>query len=163
MSSGSFVSTNLRSVAILGIVLTLLIVLLGFGYIFNNMANPGLSANRAKWDETKPTSYSYLVTPSCFCGREDRLSYTVIVHAEHIDTEVEKLWGPDFAGRAIDAEKVMTIERVFEIASTTRAEVAEISVEYDETFGFPAHIEIVRSREVTDTGYQLKISDFKVL
>ena len=136
---------------------------LGYGYIFAGLVNPELSANRAKWQQSEPQSYSYIVRPACFCSIDSVLSYVVTVQSGLVTALVEDQWGPDYSGMLVDKSKILTIERVFEIASTSLAEADVVKVTYDDTFGYPVSVSIDRSRATIDDEYRLEILDFKVL
>ena len=163
MGHGYSTSAVLRSVAILGIVVLSLIVFLTFGVIFWGPGNAELKANRAKWDKSKPEAYSYIVRPVCFCGFERSVSYTVTVRSGKVTAIIEDIYGPEHAGYRLKDSTILTIDRLFDLAATSRARADRVSVTFDEARGFPSHIFIDQSRDIIDEEYRVSIEDFRIL
>ena len=156
-------SAILRSAAILGLVLLLLIVFLTTGIILQGSGSAELRANRAKWDQSERDAYSYKVRPYCFCSIERLAPYTVTVRSGVVSAEIEESWLSDYSGYQIGELDILTIEKLFELAETSRADADRVRVKFDDKRGFPTSISIDRNRDIIDDEYGVSVSDFRVL
>lgn len=106
-------------------------------------------------------AYRYTLTVDCFCpgGRFD----VVVRNGEVVHS---RRTGSGGVGGSGDPPGGLTIDGLFTLVSQARGSsppAANVTVSYDERFGYPQRISIDRIADAVDDEISYTVSDFRVL
>ena len=123
-----------------------------------------IGRNKEKWQDANISHYRYNLHISCFCIFVENMPLVIEVQ----DGEVVSMEFHN--GKEIDPSllelfnKYATIDRLFaELEAGLNGAADKVTVEYDETYGFPTKAEIDVEEMAIDDELYLTISDFEVL
>jgi hypothetical protein len=156
-SAEVFTQSRFYPIVILGTATLALGLFFGVGFFLGGAeAEASLYRHQALWQVLKPTSYTYTVTPICFCPQKP---YRVIQRGDDIQVV------PDHAldSRQSPPAHVLTIDRAYELALQAIRTAAEVRIQYDETYGYPSDIYIDWDAGSIDDEYQVSITLFSVI
>jgi hypothetical protein len=118
---------------------------------------------RDKWQDAGISHYRFNLNISCFCiFTQDRPLNIEVQDGEVVSMEYQ-------SGNEIDPsnielfERYATIDRIFAELETALVEADSVTVEYDETYGFPTQVSIDLDQQMADEEIYLTISDFDTL
>jgi hypothetical protein len=115
-----------------------------------------LRANRAKWEQIAPASYSYVLQRSCFCGTEMSapVRITVVNGVRQSAVYVE-------SGAPMRSDWLHffpTMEGLFDMLEEEIREADEIEITYDAARGNPTLVSVDAMENAIDDEYGLTIS-----
>jgi hypothetical protein len=115
---------------------------------------------RDKWQDAGISHYRFNLNISCFCiFTQDMPLIIEVQDGEVVSMEYQ-------SGNEIDPsnlelfERYATIDRIFAELETALVEADSVTVEYDETYGFPTQVSIDLDQQMADEEIYLTISDF---
>jgi hypothetical protein len=118
---------------------------------------------RDKWQDAGISHYRFNLNISCFCiFTQDMPLIIEVQDGEVVSMEYQ-------SGNEIDPsnielfERFATIDRIFAELETALVEADSVTVEYDETYGFPTQVSIDLDQQMADEEIYLTISDFDTL
>ena len=118
---------------------------------------------RDKWQDAGSAHYRFNLNISCFCiFTQDMPLIIEVQDGEVVSMEYQ-------SGNEIDPgnlelfERYATIDRIFAELETALVEADSVTVEYDETHGFPTQVSIDLDQQMADEEIYLTISDFEAL
>lgn len=119
---------------------------------------------RRQWQEAAVSHYRFHLNLSCFCVFAQDMPLIIEVRdGEVVSMEYQ-------SGNEIDAtnleffQQYATIEKIFdELEKAIGGEADEVTVTYDETYGFPIQADIDFVEQAIDDELYLTISNFEVL
>jgi hypothetical protein len=118
---------------------------------------------RDKWQDAGISHYRFNLNISCFCiFTQDMPLIIEVQDGEVVSMEYQ-------SGNEIDPsnielfERYATIDRIFAELETALVEADSVTVEYDETYGFPTQVSIDLDQQMADEEIYLTISDFDTL
>ena len=118
---------------------------------------------RDKWQDAGISHYRFNLNISCFCiFTQDMPLIIEVQDGEVVSMEYQ-------SGNEIDPsnlelfERYATIDRIFAELETALVEADSVTVEYDETYGFPTQVSIDLDQQMADEEIYLTISDFEAL
>jgi hypothetical protein len=118
---------------------------------------------RDKWQDAGISHYRFNLNISCFCiFTQDMPLIIEVQDGEVVSMEYQ-------SGNEIDPsnlelfERYATIDRIFAELETALVEADSVTVEYDETYGFPTQVSIDLDQQMADEETYLTISDFEAL
>lgn len=119
-----------------------------------------LEQSQQKWAEQGIDSYGYQLQISCFCPPDVTQPVIVTVRGGATTSIINAVNStPVENGRF---EKYSTVDKLFDIISTAiENNAAEISVSYDEKFGYPTRIYIDSIKQAIDDEIAYNISGFQ--
>jgi len=145
----------------------LILIVLAFILVACSAGGSELSRNQQKWEDANITHYRFELNISCFCAFRDQMPLTVEVK----DGEVVALAYAD--GRVVEAGDPMheyftgfaTIDLLFaELESAMiSADAGDITVQYDESLGFPTQASIDYIKEAVDDELYITVAGFEQL
>ena len=157
---GTFQVTTLIAGALL-----LLILFVTAGYLFwlvpgGEKPDDNFHARQeARWLESEPDSYRYVVQRRCECNQETRAAYVVSVSNGEATIDFPIPIESEY-GRFLDAPtRPDTIADVFAAIRKAQERGDEVVSGYDRSFGFPATVTIFDARG--ERGWEIR--DFEVL
>jgi hypothetical protein len=123
-----------------------------------------IGQNKEKWQDQGISHYRYHLNVSCFCAfNEDMPLIIEVQDGKVVSMEFE-------SGNEIDAslhelfDKYATIDRLFaELEAGLNGAADKVTIEYDETYGFPTKADIDFVEEAIDDELYLTISNFEEL
>jgi hypothetical protein len=115
-----------------------------------------LRAARARWQQSAPASYSFVLQRECFCGEEmsSPVRVTVVNGVKQSVVYVD-------SGEPMRADWLQffpTIEGIFTLLEKEIRESDDVEVTYDAARGFPVHAAIDAIENAIDDEYSLTIS-----
>lgn len=144
-----------------------ILILLAFILAACSAGGSELSRNQQKWEDANISHYQFELTLSCFCAFRDQMPLTIEVK----DGEVVALAYAD--GRVVEAGDPMheyftgfaTIDLLFaELESAmSSADAGDITVQYDESLGFPTQASIDYIKEAVDDELYITVAGFEQL
>ena len=128
----------------------------------SNPFSPGdeLDDAREKWAGQGIDSYSLTVREICFCPIEAGGPFRVAVVRGRV-TSVTYLG--DGTGVEPDERIPLTVDDLFATVDEAMRDAADVEVEYDATYGFPANIRIDRIANAVDDEVYYEARDFQPL
>lgn len=118
---------------------------------------------RDKWQDAGISHYRFNLNISCFCiFTQDMPLIIEVQDGEVVSMEYQ-------SGKEIDPsnlemfERYATIDRIFAELEKALVEADSVTVEYDETHGFPTQVSIDLDQQLADEEIYLTISDFEDL
>ena len=111
---------------------------------------------RALWIAAGVDDYAMTLQRSCFCPVPDYTGPFAVA------VEEGELASVMLEGAAVDVERGMTVEALFDLVSDAYArDAVRIDVEYDAEYGFPSSVSIDYDERIADeeTGYT--VTDFQ--
>lgn len=143
----------------------LILIVLAFILAACSAGGSELSRNQQKWEDANISHYQFELTLSCFCAFRDQMPLTIEVK----DGEVVALAYAD--GRVVEAGDPMheyftgfaTIDLLFaELESAmSSADAGDITVQYDESLGFPTQASIDYIKEAVDDELYITVAGFE--
>jgi uncharacterized protein DUF6174 len=123
-----------------------------------------IERNKEKWQDANITHYRFNLNISCFCVFTQDMPLVIeVMDGKVVSMEYQN-------GSPIDAtnreffERFSTIDRILtELEADLAGAADEVTVTYDQTYGFPVKVTIDYVKEATDDELYLTISDFEVL
>ena len=117
-----------------------------------------------KWQDANISHYRFKLSISCFCVFTQDMPLVIEVQdGEVVSMEYQ-------SGNEIDAanlelfQRYATIDRIFEeLEKALGGDADEVTVTYDETYGFPAQANINFDLQAADEEIYLTISEFEAL
>jgi hypothetical protein len=126
-------------------------------------ASSDFDVARDKWQDAGISHYRFNLNISCFCIFTQDMPLVIEVQdGEVVSMEYQ-------SGNEIDPsnlelfERYATIDRIFAELETALVEADSVTVEYDETYGFPTQVSIDLDQQMADEEIYLTISDFELL
>ena len=103
-----------------------------------------LADRRADWEAAGITSYSYDLQYGCFCSETTTLPAHIVVTDGEVTDATYAQAGYDIArGDPVDENyEALTIDGLFDLADRAVREADEVTITYDDEFGFPESIDI---------------------
>ena len=128
---------------------------------------------RDKWQAAHASHYRYTLFIGCFCAFRDEMPLVVEVKDGEV-VSLESQTGKELNPANMEFyERYLTIDRIFDGIESgfkiegnvdTAGDVAdEITVTYDEKYGFPSQVNIDFIKNAVDDELSLQITDFEVL
>lgn len=119
---------------------------------------------RQKWQEADISHYRFNLFIGCFCiFTQDMPLIIEVQNGEVVSMQYQ-------SGNEIDAtnleffQSYATIDRIFdELEKNLGGEADEVTVTYDETYGFPTEVSIDFIQEAADDELYLTLSEFEAL
>ena len=119
---------------------------------------------RQKWQEANVSHYRFNLNISCFCAFVENMPLVIEVQdGEVVSMEYQ-------SGNEIDAtnleffQQYATIDKIFEkLEKAVGGEADQVTVTYDETYGFPTQTDIDFVEQAIDDELYLTISNFEIL
>lgn len=118
---------------------------------------------RDQWQDAGISHYRFHLNISCFCiFTQDMPLIIEVQDGEVVSMEYQ-------SGNEIDPgnlelfNRYATIDRVFSELEKAIVEADSVTVEYDETYGFPTQVSIDFDQQVADEEIYLTLSDFEAL
>lgn len=118
---------------------------------------------RDKWQDAGISHYRFNLNISCFCiFTQDMPLIIEVQDGEVVSMEFQ-------SGNEIDPgnlelfNRYATIDRIFSELETALVEADSVTVEYEETYGFPTQVNIDLDQQMADEEIYLTISDFQAL
>lgn len=121
-------------------------------------ATQELAEHRAIWDAKHPVAYRFKVGVGCFCPSNVTGPFEITAR---VDTREIKNLNPD-AGPS-SGESPPDVEGVFKKAKDALATADDVTIRYDEAWGFPTLVDIDWIKNAVDDEESVTISDFVVL
>lgn len=126
-------------------------------------ASSDFDISRDKWQDVGISHYRFNLNISCFCiFTQDMPLIVEVQDGEVVSMEYQ-------SGNEIDPgnlelfERYATIDRIFSELEKAIVEADSVTVEYDETFGFPTQVSIDFDQQMADEEIYLTISDFEAM
>jgi hypothetical protein len=119
---------------------------------------------RQKWQEASISHYRFNLNLSCFCAFAENMPLVLEVQEGEV-VSMEYQNGNEIEVTNLEFfQQYATIERIFEqLEKALGGEADEVTVTYDETYGFPTQADIDFVEQAIDDELYLTISDFEVL
>jgi hypothetical protein len=132
------------------------------GNVMGNQSE--IEQNQEKWENANISHYRYHLSITCFCIFSQDMPLIVEVQdGEVVSMEFQ-------SGNEIDPEsrklfeKYATIDRLFaELEANLNGAAAEVTVQYDPTYGFPTEVTLDFVKEAADDELYLSLSNFEPL
>jgi hypothetical protein len=124
-----------------------------------------IEQNQEKWQDANISHYRYNLHISCFCVFVENMPLVIEVQDGEV-TSMEFKNGAeiDLTIRQDLFDKYATIDRIFaELETDLNGAADKVTIEYDETYGFPTKADIDFLEDAIDDELYLSISDFEVL
>lgn len=121
--------------------------------------------NLAKWQSAEVAHYRFDLVIGCFCPFYQDMPLTVeveegdVVSIARADGSLVELSDPNYQYYV----EYATIDRLFVELGSEMADADEITVTYDEQYGFPAEVSIDRIELAMDDELALHVTNFEVL
>lgn len=123
-----------------------------------------LARNQQKWLEAAIRQYQYKLSISCFCGFSQLMPLTI----EVANGEVRSITAVD--GAPVTPDDVnykyfvpfATVEGLFATIESNLGRAEEVTVSYDEMYGFPANIFIDQFKLASDDELGLQVTGFQI-
>ena len=115
---------------------------------------------QARWEENRPSSYSFVFVRSCECidaGREIEVSVTgdAITAARYLDDNTPVM--------GVALTSLSTVDDVFlTIADAIDRDAFSLSVQYDATLGYPTNVSVDYDKQIADDEFSLRLEDLAV-
>ena len=123
-------------------------------------ASDELEEAREKWEDQGIDSYRITVRESCFCPIELGGPFVVTVVRGQVASVV-------YTGEGTDVVPVaripLTVDMLFDTVEQAERDAAEVRVEYDPTYGFPATIFVDRIQNAVDDEVYYEARDFQAI
>jgi hypothetical protein len=119
---------------------------------------------REKWDAAKISHYSFNLFIGCFCVYTQDMPLIIEVkNGEVVSMKYQS--GKEIESGNLDYfQRFATIEKIFdELKKDQGGEADKVTVEYDETYGFPKQVSIDFIEQAADDELGLTVSDFEKL
>ena len=120
----------------------------------NNVYNTFIE-HKKQWDNRQTQNYSFVVKKTCFCPYEEKIQVTVennlVIEAKYIPSN-----------SVIDnGMKQKNIDGYFDmIQEALDNNVYQLTVQYDETYGYPKEIYIDYDEQMVDEEVSYTLTDF---
>ncbi len=122
------------------------------------------SRYREKWERAGVSHYRFELFIACFCAFGRDMPLVIEVNDGKIVSMEYKSGNPLPEHDREYFERFATIDRIFlELESDAIKEADEVTVTYDETYGFPTQINIDYIKDAVDDELGLILSGFEVL
>lgn len=155
-------SSELTNIAVVGFVLVVFLIGMGYYAVYwkpNHEVN--LDKNVALWEQSKPDSYSYEISLSCFCPREQ--PYTILVSGDFEVAVPSEGKEPEYYEGLRLPDDPITIGTLFKRIQTYSRTASSIDIEYDSTLGYPKLIRVDPNSATFDDEVTYLVSNFQVL
>lgn len=119
---------------------------------------------RQKWQEADVSHYRFNLNLSCFCAFAENMPLIIEVRdGEVVSMEYQN--GNEIENTNLEFfQQYATIERIFEeLEKALGGEADQVTITYDETYGFPTQADIDFVEQAIDDELYLTISDFEAL
>jgi hypothetical protein len=119
---------------------------------------------RDKWQDAGISHYRFNLNISCFCAFTQDMPLIIEVQDGEV-VSMEYQSGNEIDPSSLELfQRYATIDRIFaELEKALGGEADAVTVEYDETYGFPSQITLDFVQEAADDELYLTISDIEVL
>jgi len=155
-------ASELANVAVLGFILVVFVMGMGFYAIFwkpNHETN--VAKNFALWERSKPLSYSYQISKACFCPGE--FPYTVLVSGNLEVAIPSEGQDAEYYDSLRLPQEPLTIGKLFEKIHIYSRTVAGLKIEYDNTLGYPRLIRVDHNLAAYDDEVSYEVTNFRVV
>jgi len=123
-----------------------------------------IERNREKWRDANISHYRFNLNIGCFCVFSQDMPLVIEVRDGQVVSMEYQNGNPIDAGNREFFERFATIDRVFaEVDADLAGAADEIVVTYDQTYGFPAQVNIDYVKEAIDEELALTVSGFEAL
>lgn len=137
------------------LILTALMVMAGVS-CSKSLESKDLNANYNKWTRTGIQEYEYSLAINCFCSTDRTGPHIIRVNGDLIAT---------VNGNSYDITKTGTLYTVPQLFNLIRESIARkpyrITVEYDNTYGFPKKIYIDYDQNIADEEVGFTLTGFR--
>ena len=124
------------------------------------------SQNQEKWEDANITHYRFNLDMVCFCAFRDQMPLTIEVRDGQV-VSITNNAGTEVLDTDPSYEFFMpyaTIAQLFaELDANLNGNADEVTVKYDETYGFPTELNIDFVKEAVDDELYLTVSGFEPL
>lgn len=118
---------------------------------------------RDKWQDAGVSHYRFNLNISCFCIFTQDMPLIIEVQDGQV-VSMEYQSGNEIDPSNLELfQRYETIDKIFAELETALVEADSVTVEYDETYGFPAQVSIDLDQQMADEEIYLTISDFEAL
>ena len=119
---------------------------------------------RQKWQEANVSHYRFNLNMVCFCAFAENMPLVVEVQDGQV-TSMEYQNGNEIDTTSLEFfQRYETIDKIFsELEKAAGGEADEVTVSFDDTYGFPEQIDIDFVKEAIDDELVMTISGFEVL
>jgi len=123
-----------------------------------------IERNREKWRDANISHYRFILNIGCFCVFSQDMPLVIEVRDGQVVSMEYQNGNPIDAGNREFFERFATIDRVFaEVDADLAGAADKIVVTYDQTYGFPAQVNIDYVKEAIDEELALTVSGFEAL
>lgn len=126
-----------------------------------------LERQRARWVATRPASYRYETSVSCFCITRYMGPWRVTVRHDSVTSVVAVNGAAAGLSPPLDTARRVRVEIDARFADAEAAlrdtAIERVEIEYDERYGYPTRVLIDRRETVMDDEYTLFVRDFEAL
>ncbi|HLF74529.1 MAG TPA: DUF6174 domain-containing protein [Anaerolineales bacterium] len=123
-----------------------------------------IERNREKWRDANISHYRFNLNIGCFCVFSQDMPLVIEVRDGQVVSMEYQNGNPIDAGNREFFERFATIDRVFaEVDADLAGAADKIVVTYDQTYGFPAQVNIDYVKEAIDEELALTVSGFEAL
>jgi hypothetical protein len=123
-----------------------------------------LEGARQKWQEAGISHYRFNLNMICFCAFAENMPLVIEVQdGEVVSMEYQN--GNEIDPASLEFfQRYETIDKIFaELEKAAGGEADEVTVSYDDTYGFPEQIDIDFVKEAIDDELSMSLSGFEVL
>ena len=122
-----------------------------------------LEGARRQWEEAAISHYQFSLNMVCFCAFAENMPLTIEVQdGEVVSMEYQN--GNEIDPASLEFfQRYETIDKIFAELEKATGEADEVTVSYDDTYGFPEQIDIDFVKEAIDDELAMTISGFEVL
>ena len=123
-----------------------------------------LESARRQWQEAGISHYRFNLNMVCFCAFAENMPLVVEVQDGNV-VSMEYQNGNEIDPASLEFfQRYETIDRIFaELEKAMDGEADEVTVSYDDTYGFPEQVDIDFIKEAIDDELVLTVSGFEVL
>ena len=123
-----------------------------------------LESARQQWQEAAISHYRFNLNMVCFCAFAENMPLVVEVQDGNV-VSMEYQNGNEIDPASLEFfQRYETIDKIFsELEKAIAGEADEVTVSYDDTYGFPEQIDIDFVEEAIDDELVLTISGFEAL
>jgi hypothetical protein len=102
-----------------------------------------------RWERSGIRHYEYQTRTSCFCPPE-MSEWAIVTVRDEVVVSAVTLDGTPLTGWGLTSRK--TVEELFAVARAKDDWIADIDLEFDETYGYPLFVRHESKRNVADAG-----------
>ena len=132
--------------------------------IFPNSDSGDLESARQQWEASGISHYRFNLNMVCFCAFSENMPLVVEVQDGNV-VSMEYQNGNEIDPASLEFfQRYETIDKIFaELKKAAGGEADEVTVSFDDTYGFPEQIDIDVIKEAIDDELVMTISGFEVL